>query len=69
MNARQSYTELVRHFLSGRMTNLKYELACDTLMRDFDLASDKIYCELWNCYCDVREHRMGRKHGMTREGR
>lgn len=61
MNARQRYTELVRQFLSGRMTNLKYELACDLLMRDLDEASDKVYCELWYSYCDVREHRMGKK--------
>jgi hypothetical protein len=69
MNARQRYTELVRHFLSGRITNFKYEIACDALVRDLDEASDKVYCELWYYYSDVREHRMGRERGMTREGR
>jgi len=69
MNTRRRYAELVRHFLSGRMTNFEYELECDRLMRPMDEASDKVYCELWKCYCDVREHRMGKTRGMTREGR
>ena len=69
MNTRRQYAELVRHFLSGRMINLKYELACDAILRDADAAIDHVYNELWKEYCDMREHRMGRRHGMTREGR
>ena len=69
MSTRRNYAELVRHFLAGRMTNFEYELACDKLTRKMDEASDKVYRELYNCYCDVREHRMGRARGMTRDGR
>lgn len=69
MNTRQSYAELVRHFYSGRLTNHEYERACDSILRDADQAMNQIYCQLWTTYCDFREHRMGLKHGMTREGR
>ena len=40
MRTRRNYTELVRHFLAGRMTNFEYELACDKLTRNMD--------EAWN---------------------
>ncbi len=69
VNTRRRYAELVRHFLSGRMTNLEYERSCDGLLRDMDEASGQIYDELWKYYCDKREHRMGMAHGMTRDGR
>lgn len=69
MNARLRYAELVRHFLAGRMTNHQYEDLCEDLLRDGDDAVHQIYCKLWNNYCDFREHRMGLKHGMTRDGR
>ena len=68
-NARLQYAELVRHFLAGRMTNHQYENRCDVLIDDGDDAVNQIYCELWKSYCDFREHRMGLRHGMTRDGR
>ena len=67
MNTRRRYAELVRHFLSGRMTNLEYERGCDGLLRDMDEASGQVYDELWKYYCDVREHRMGMAHGMEKK--
>ncbi len=69
MNARRQYAELVRQFLAGRMTNHQYEDRCDDLLDDGDDAVSQVYCELWKSYCDFREHYLGRKHGMTREGR
>ena len=69
MNTRQEYAELVRQFLSGRMTNHQYEDRCDALLEDNDIAVAQVYCKLWNGYCDFREHYLGRKHGMTRESR
>ncbi len=69
MNSRLAYAELVRHFLSGRMTNHDYEELCDKFLNEGDCAVTQVYCRLWNNYCDVREHRMGLRHGMTREGR
>ena len=69
MTARTQYAELVRHFLSGRMTNHEYETACDTFLKSNDDAIGLVYDKLWCEYCDLREHRMGRRHGMTREGR
>lgn len=69
MDARLEYAELVRHFFAGRMTNHQYEKRCDDLLDRADEAVNQIYCRLWTTYCDFREHRMGRKHGMTRDGR
>jgi hypothetical protein len=69
MNARQDYAELARHFFAGRITNHEYERACDQILEHSDDAINQVYCQLWTAYCDFREHRMGRKHGMTREGR
>ena len=69
MTSRIAYAELVRHFLSGRITNHEYEKRCDALLDSGDEAISQIYCRLWNSYCDFREHRMGMKHGMTRDGR
>ncbi len=65
----KKYAQLVRHFYSGRLTNHEYELACDSILQDADQAINQIYCQLWTTYCDFREHRMGLKHGMTRDGR
>ncbi len=69
MGARKLYAELVRHFLAGRMTNHEYEDTCDSILNQGDEAVGQVYDKLWNEYCDFREHRMGRKHGMPREGR
>lgn len=69
MNTRLQYAELVRHFLAGRLTNHQYETCCDALLDDGDQAVSQVYCRLWTTYCDVRTHYMGRKHGMTRDGR
>ena len=69
MNTRRQYAELVRHFYSGRLTNHEYEDAYDRIPEDGDQAVNQIYCKLWTTYCDFREHRMGRKHGMTLDGR
>ena len=69
MNTRRRYAELMRHFLAGRMTNHQYEYRCDDLLENADDAANQVYCRLWNNYCDFREHRMGMRHGMTREGR
>lgn len=63
------YAELIRQFLSGRMTNHQYEDRCDAILDNADMAVDQIYCELWAGYCDFREHYLGMKHGMTREAR
>ncbi|WP_417737254.1 hypothetical protein [Rosistilla oblonga] len=69
MNVRLEFAQLVRQFLSGRMTNHAYEDRYEALPEDGDEAVNQVYCRLWNEYCDFREHRMGRKHGMTRDGR
>lgn len=69
MTPRMQYAQLVRHFLSGRMTNHEYEKACDAFLTCDDEAVGQVYDKLWNEYCDLREHRMGRRYGMTREGR
>jgi len=69
MTARVKYAELVRQFLSGRMTNHEYEIACDVFLKCDDEAVGQVYDKLYNGYCDFREHRMGRRYGMTHEGR
>ena len=51
------------------MTNHEYEKLCDKFLYEGDDAVTHVYCRLWNNYCDLREHRMGMRHGMTREGR
>ena len=69
MDTRKQYAELVRQFLSGRMTNHQYEDRCDAIVYDADTAVDQVYCELWAGYCDFREHYVGIKHGMPRDSR
>ena len=69
MNTRRQYAEIVRQFLSGRMTNLQYEERCDAILENADLAVRQIYVELWGGYCDFREHYIGRRHGMTKDAR
>jgi hypothetical protein len=69
MNARRAYAELVRHFLSGRMTNHEYEERCSELLKQGDAAVEEVYCHLWFSYCDIQEQRLGCKHGMSRETR
>jgi hypothetical protein len=51
------------------MTNHQYEVQCDELLDNGDEAVNQVYCRLWYNYCDLRKHRMGLKHDMTRDGR
>lgn len=69
MDERRQYAELIRQFLSGRMTNHQYEDRCDAILDNADTAVGQVYYELWTSYCDLREHYVGLKHGMSRDAR
>lgn len=62
---RRRYAEVIRQFVSGRMTNYRYmDLADDFLFEDgADEAMDAIHKAADAMHCDIRKHR------MTDEGR
>lgn len=57
LDVRHQYAELLRHFISGRMTNFEYEDRASELRMADDSVWD-IYKVVWHLYCDIREHRM-----------
>lgn len=58
--ARQTYAQLLRQFISGRMTNYEYESKCDKIYKRHgqDAGVDAVYNAAWYLYCDLRKHRM-----------
>lgn len=57
---RRAYAELLRQFMSGRMTNFEYENRFNKLESRFgpDDTVWAVYLRVWECYCDLRKHRM-----------
>ncbi len=52
-DARRVYAELVRQFISGRMTNDEYEERFEQLkLENLDPAVDKILYQVWGLYDD-----------------
>ncbi len=68
--ARRQYAQLVRQFISGRMTNRQYEERFDgiTAARS-DVAIREISLEIWLLYDDNSTHRMTGSHRLTGESR
>ena len=69
MNNRRRYAELLRQFMSGRMTNWDYEDASDEVLDASDAATWGVHSQVWFTYDDLTRHWIGRRHGMTAEGR
>ncbi len=63
MKLRLQYAELLRHFMSGRMTNDEYEDAYEKLGHDDENEFWCIFVAAWHLYDDLHEHRMTRKDG------
>lgn len=57
---RRRYAELLRQFMSGRMTNYEYDDRADDFIfhSRADDALDRVYEVAWLTYCDIRKHRM-----------
>ena len=56
---RRVYAELVRQFVSGRMTNVEYENRFEMMgLNHKDTAVDRIFDEIWVLYDDLRTHRL-----------
>ena len=68
--ARRKYAELVRQFISGRMTNDEYEDRYEAIQQNkSDTAIGEIYHQLWFLYDDIQTHKMTGTHRLDREGR
>ncbi len=68
--ARRQYAELVRQFVSGRMTNDEYEDRYKSVQQDRDdVAISAVYYELWFLYDDFKMHRLTGTHRLDRENR
>lgn len=68
--ARRTYAELVRQFISGRMTNDEYEERFEQLkLENLDPAVDKIFYQVWGLYDDYSTHRMTGDHHLDKAGR
>ena len=67
---RRKYAELIRQFISGRMTNDEYEDRFEAIevSRD-DHAVSEIYRQVWFLYDDFKTHRMTGKHRLNNAGR
>ena len=55
---RDKYAQLLRDFISGKITNFEYEDKFDEQILISDTAIDQIYCEMWHTYCDIRKHKL-----------
>lgn len=59
---RRRYAELLRQFMSGRMTNDEYDdRACAIVWSQTptsDPSTRRLYRIVWSMYCDIRTHRM-----------
>ena len=68
--ARRKYAQLVRQFISGRMTNDEYEARFEAIQHGAsDLAIGAVYYELWFLYDDLKTHRMTGSHRLDCENR
>lgn len=68
--ARREYAQLVRQFVSGRMTNDEYENRFEAIENDRnDRAFGAVHFELWFCYDDIQTHKMNGRYRLDREGR
>ena len=67
--ARRKYAELVRQFISGRMTNDEYEEKYDAITPDEnDPAVEEAYHRVWSAYDDLKTHRMTGVYRLDRDG-
>ena len=55
---RNEYAQLLRNFLSGKVTNFEYENIFENIDFNSDEAINQIYCEMWYTYCDLNEHKL-----------
>ena len=68
--ARRQYAQLLRQFISGRMTNDEYEKRFDSIQASVgDPAVWEAYHQIWITYDDYYTHRMTRAHRLTGEDR
>ena len=68
--ARRRYAELVRQFISGRMTNEEYEARFEAIeCNTNDPAVFEAYHQVWFLYDDIKTHRMTGAHRLDRAGR
>ena len=68
--ARRQYAQLLRQFISGRMTNRQYEERFDGITAALsDAAIREISLEIWMLYHDNITHRMTGSHRLTGESR
>ena len=68
--ARRTYAELVRQFISSRMTNDEYEEKFEQLkLENLDPAVYEIFYQVWGLYDDYSTHRMTGDYHLDRVGR
>ncbi len=68
--ARRKYAELVRQFISGRMTNDEYESKFEVLeLLGRDRAVIEIHSQVWFLYDDMTTHKMEGAHRLDKIGR
>ncbi|MGI4791483.1 MAG: hypothetical protein ACRYFS_21865, partial [Janthinobacterium lividum] len=68
--SRRIYGQLVRQFISGRMTNEEYEQKYEEIdLKGEDMAVAEIYQQVWLLYDDIETHRMTDKHRLNDAGR
>ena len=58
---RDEYAQLLRNFLSGKLTNFEYEEQFESIDFESDDAINQIYCDVWYSYCDLNEHKLDEK--------
>ena len=67
--ARRTYAELVRQFISGRMTNDEYEEKFKVMeLGDKDTAVDRVFNEVWFLYDDFKTHRLTGNYRLNASG-
>ena len=68
--ARRQYAQLLRQFISGRMTNDEYEKRFDSIQAAAgDPVVREAYEQIWMTYDDWYTHRMTGSHRLTGENR
>jgi len=67
--ARREYAELLRQFISGRMTNAEYESRYEKIKPHADdRAVAEVYHQVWFLYDDIQTQRMTGQHRLDRAG-
>ena len=69
--ARNKLAELLRHLVSGQLTNYQFDDAVDAagIVKSDDAAIGAIRRQAWQLYSDLREHRLTGRDAVSESGR